>query len=252
MSISEHFLLAALREKMRIQGLNYSQLSERCNVPVSSLKRQLHNPSLGIDKINLYASHLNSDLYELVILAKELQHTNAGMISDKNNVIFTKYPYLYDFLYKLNSLGWTLEQIQAQHSLSDASVSFYLRALEMMGYLTIIEGKKYKLKSQSRFITLENSPLDRLFAERFKQYQDSHSIRPSVCVARIRLTDEQKTRLEYNLYDQIIAFNSQNQENKNAELRNILLSFVPGKAIELSDGLEEVDGQLLKEISKML
>lgn len=250
-SISEQYLLAALREKMKNQGLNYPQLAERCQVPVSSLKRQLHNNALGIDKITLYASFLNTDLIQLATLAKKLQHRDTGAISSTNNQIFTQFPYLYDFIYKLNSLGYSVEDLQEKYQLSDQSITLYLRALEMMGYLTIVEQTKVKLHPVKRFITIENSPLDRLFAKRFMAYQNAKTVRPNVCTSRFKLTHEQILQVEESLYDQCVAFHNQNSENDKAEMKNIMLSIVEGQAIEMSDDMPEIGGDVLQQISKM-
>ncbi|TOM91246.1 transcriptional regulator, partial [Vibrio parahaemolyticus] len=54
MNVGPKFLLAALRQKIKDEGLCYSSLSEKSGIPLSSIKRQLHNPSLGLDKILLY------------------------------------------------------------------------------------------------------------------------------------------------------------------------------------------------------
>ena len=251
MSISEHYLLAALREKMKNEGLNFAQLAERCQVPVSSLKRQLHNPSLGIDKITLYASFLNTDVIQIATLAKKLQHRDTEAISSTNNQIFTQFPYLYDFIYKLNSLGFSVEELQQQYQLSDQSINLYLRALEMMGYLTIVEQTKVKIHPTNRFITVENSPLDLLFAERFMVYQNSKTVRPNVCTSRINLTREQVLQIEESLYDQCVAFHNQNSENDKAEMKNVMLSIVRGQAIEMSDEMPELTGEVLKQISQI-
>ncbi|TOM49817.1 transcriptional regulator, partial [Vibrio parahaemolyticus] len=51
MNVGPKFLLAALRQKIKDEGLCYSSLSEKSGIPLSSIKRHLHNPSLGLDKI---------------------------------------------------------------------------------------------------------------------------------------------------------------------------------------------------------
>ncbi|MEJ2765388.1 transcriptional regulator [Photobacterium sp. MCCC 1A19761] len=251
MNISADYLLAALRETLKEKGISYAQLSEYCAVPVSSLKRQFHNPSLGIDKITFYAGYLDTDLVQLSNLAAKLQQQDIKAISPQNNRIFAQYPHLYDFIYLLVSLQWSVEEIQDHYQLSDQSIIHYLRALEMMGYLETIEKTNIKLNAQKRFINEEDSPLDRLFVKRFKANQEKHPIRPAICMARINLTDEQITKLETQLYEQLTAFHLQNQRNSHACLKNVMLSFVPGEAIRLSDTLPEVDGRLLKAVCQL-
>lgn len=251
MTVSAQYLLAALRETLKVRNISYAQLSEYCSVPVSSLKRQFHNPSLGIDKITFYASYLDTDLVKLSELANRIQQRDIKAISPNNNAIFAKHPYLYDFIYLLTSLGWSVEDIQTHFTLSEQSIIHYLRALEMMGYVETIEKTRVKLNPQKRFITEENSPLDKLFVARFKASQDRHQQRPAICMARIKLTDEQIRKMEGQLYEQLVNFHTQNQQNPDATLKNVMLSFVPGEAIRLSDTLPEVDGELLREVLRL-
>ncbi len=72
MNVGPKFLLAALRQKIKEEGLCYNSLSEKSGIPLSSIKRHLHNPALGLDKVLVYLNHLNTDLIELATLANEL------------------------------------------------------------------------------------------------------------------------------------------------------------------------------------
>ena len=65
MHIGPEFLLAAIRQKIKNERLCYGELSDKTGVPLSTIKRHLHNPALGLDKILMYTNHLNSDLMEL-------------------------------------------------------------------------------------------------------------------------------------------------------------------------------------------
>ncbi|NOH81025.1 transcriptional regulator [Vibrio sp. RE86] len=249
MSISEQYLLKALRETMKQQDLNFSQLSQRCGVPVSSLKRQFHNPSLGIDKITFYANFLNTDIVEIALLAKRFQHQDVRNISTENNEIFSQHPYIFDFAYMLISLKMSVSEIQNKHGLSDASITIYLRVLEMMGYIEVIDHHDIKKLRHSRFYIKEGSALDKLFVKRFKEHQEASRPRPNMYLSRYRLTNQQVEQVETNLYDQINTLHTQNIENQLAPERNIMMSVAEGKVITLADELPEIDGTLLREVS---
>ncbi|MBL4831415.1 MAG: hypothetical protein JKY55_16210 [Aliivibrio sp.] len=236
---------------MKTQNISFTQMSENCQVPVSSLKRQFHNTSLGIDKISYYCTFLNTDILQLSVVAKKLQHFNTKAIPENNNITFAQFPFLYDFIYMLSSLKYSVEKIQKKHDLSDQSISHYLRALEIMGYLKIIEKKRIQLKPSVRFITTENTPLDTLFVERFKNHQDKYSIRPNVCIAQVKLTEEQIVQLESNLYDQFITFHNQNLVREDVEFRNVCLSIVPGLDVKLSEEMPALEGNILQEVTAL-
>lgn len=236
---------------MKTQNISFTQLSENCQVPVSSLKRQFHNTSLGIDKISYYCTFLNTDILQLAVIAKKLQHFDTEAIPENNNITFAQFPFLYDFIYMLSSLKYSVEKIQKKHDLSDQSISHYLRALEIMGYLKIIENKRVQLQPSVRFITKEGTPLDTLFVERFKEHQEMHSTRPNVCVAQVKLTEEQIVQLESNLYDQFITFHNQNLALEDAEFRNVCLSIVPGLDVKLSEEMPALEGNILQEVTAL-
>lgn len=83
MHIGPEFLLAAIRQKIRDEGLCYSALSDKTGVPLSTIKRHLHNPALGLDKILMYTTHLNTNLVELSTLAIQIQRDNEQFLSDE-------------------------------------------------------------------------------------------------------------------------------------------------------------------------
>ena len=91
MHIGPEFLLAAIRQKIKNEGLCYSELSDKTGVPLSTIKRHLHNPSLGLDKILMYTNHLNSDLMELTQLAVQIQRDNEQFLSDEQNALFVEH-----------------------------------------------------------------------------------------------------------------------------------------------------------------
>ncbi len=59
MNNSATYLLAALREKIKEKGVCYSDLCRGNSL--STIKRQLHNTSLGLDKILVRDSFVDTD-----------------------------------------------------------------------------------------------------------------------------------------------------------------------------------------------
>lgn len=91
MNNSATYLLAALREKIKEKGICYAELSIGTGIPLSTIKRQLHNTALGLDKILYYASHLDTDLVELSQRGRQLQLENEQFITDVNSDIFHQF-----------------------------------------------------------------------------------------------------------------------------------------------------------------
>ncbi|MGF1692285.1 transcriptional regulator [Photobacterium kagoshimensis] len=250
MNNSATYLLAALREKIKEKGICYADLSIGTGIPLSTIKRQLHNTALGLDKILLYASHLDTDLVELSKRGRQLQHENEQFITDVNSEIFHQFPFLFDFLYLLRRNEWTLEEITQKYTLSSTSITLYLRALEMMDYIVLKGEHQFQFKDKGRFIFEEGSKLDTLFAERFRKESFSHKIRPPICIGRIAITEEQEEKLATEVYNKLIEFDVQNKTGEtNRTLKNVLMTFTPGNQIFLSDTIPNVDGELLKAIS---
>ncbi|MFN1581691.1 helix-turn-helix domain-containing protein [Vibrio rotiferianus] len=250
MNNSATYLLAALREKIKEKGICYSDLSAGMGIPLSTIKRQLHNTSLGLDKILSFATHLDTDLVELSMRAKQLQQENEQFITEINSEIFNQYPYLFDFLYLLRRKEWSLQDILSKYQLTHTSLTLYLRALEMMGYIELKGDDQYRFKDQGRFIFEEGSKLDTLFAKRFRDEVFSHDVRPPICMGRIAITEEQEEKLANEVYNKLIEFDVQNKSGEGSKrLRNVLMTYTPGKQIFLSDTIPNIDGELLKVIS---
>ncbi|MCG6311438.1 transcriptional regulator [Vibrio alginolyticus] len=236
MNVGPKFLLAALRQKIKEEGLCYNSLSEKSGIPLSSIKRHLHNPALGLDKVLIYLNYLNTDLIELATLANELQHQNEQMLTDEESALFVEHPYLLDFIYMLTSRDIKPQEIAQTYGLSDTSLRFYLRIAEILGYVENF-GDGLFYRSGRRFIMEEGTALDTLFKERFQQDSLSHDINPGVCIGRIRLTEEQKVQIEDELCNKLAKLNAVNTSNNDGELTNILMRCTPGAQIFFADDL---------------
>ncbi|MDG2626933.1 transcriptional regulator [Vibrio parahaemolyticus] len=250
MNVGPKFLLAALRQKIKEEGLCYNSLSEKSGIPLSSIKRHLHNPALGLDKVLIYLNYLNTDLIELATLANELQHQNEQMLTDEESALFVEHPYLLDFIYMLTSRDIKPQEIAQTYGLSDTSLRFYLRIAEILGYVENF-GDGLFYRSGRRFIMEEGTALDTLFKERFQQDSLSHDINPGVCIGRIRLTEEQKVQIEDELCNKLAKLNAVNTSNNEGELTNILMRCTPGAQIFFADVLPNIDGSLLKHVAQL-
>ncbi len=248
MHLGPEFLLAAIRQKIKDEGLCYSELSEKTGIPLSTIKRQLHNPSLGLDTILLYTTHLNTDLQGLSGIAMQIQRDNEQFLSDEQNALFVEHPYLLDFIYLVTSCNKTPEEIAEEYQLSDTSVRFYLSIAEVLGYIENL-GDKIFYRSGRRFIMEEGTALDTLFKKRFEQVSMADETLSQVCHARVRLTAEQRLQLEKEVDQKIGEMHAAKSANGTGELTNVLLRNIPGQQIFFSDGIPEIDGKLLKEVS---
>lgn len=251
MNVGPKFLLAALRKKIKDEGVCYSFLSEKSGIPLSSIKRHLHNPSLGLDKILVYLNYLNTDLIELANLANQLQHKNEQILTEDQSALFLEHPHLLDFIYMVTSRNLDPQDIAKTYQLSENSLRFYLRIAEMLGYVEDY-GDELIYRSGRRFLMEEGSELDSLFRERFQNESLSHEINPGICVGRIRLTNEQRQQLEEEVYNKLVKFNAINTPNDDGELTNVLMRCTPGAQIFLSDGLPDIDGNLLKQVAQFI
>ncbi|MFM2587814.1 transcriptional regulator [Vibrio sp. TBV020] len=248
MHIGPEFLLAAIRLKIKDEGLCYSALSEKTGIPLSTIKRHLHNPSLGLDKILIYTNHLNTDLKELSEIAIQIQRDNEQFLSDEQNELFVEYPYLLDFIYLVTSCNMPPEDVAKEYQLSDTSLRFYLSIAEVLGYIENL-GDKVFYRSGRRFIMEEGTALDTLFKRRFEQVSMADQTLSQVCHARVRLTAEQRLKLEQEIDQKIGEMHAANCANGTGELTNVLFRNIPGQQIFFSDGLPEIDGELLKTVS---
>ncbi|MFA1575960.1 hypothetical protein [Vibrio cyclitrophicus] len=248
MHIGPEFLLAAIRLKIKEKGLCYSALSEKTGIPLSTIKRHLHNPSLGLDKILIYTNHLNTDLKELSEIAIQIQRDNEQFLSGEQNALFVEHPYLLDFIYLITSCNLTPEEVAEKYQLSDTSLRFYLSIAEVLGYIENL-GDEVFYRSGRRFIIEEGTALDTLFKRRFEHVSMADPTLSQVCHARVRLTPEQRLKLEQEVDQKIGEMHAANCANNIGELTNVLFRNTSGQQIFFSDGLPEINGELLKQVS---
>ncbi|MDN3612075.1 transcriptional regulator [Vibrio ostreicida] len=248
MHIGADFLLAALRLKIKSEGLCYSQISERAGVPLSTVKRHLHNPALGLDKVLMYAHQLNSDLIELTQIAIQIQRDNEQFLSDEQNALFAEHPYLLDFIYLITSRNQTPDDIAEHYQLNEHSLRFYLSIGEILGYWEM-HGNKVMYHSGKRFIMEDGSALDKLFKSRFEKISMADPRLSQVCQARVRLTKEQQQKLEQEIDHAVSEMHAVNCANQMGEQTNVLLRMTSGQQIYFSDGLPQINGELLKQIA---
>ncbi|KLV09528.1 transcriptional regulator [Photobacterium aquae] len=250
MNHSATYLLAALREKIKEKGIGYSDLSLKMGIPLSTIKRKLHNTALGLDKILLYASYLDTDLVELSMRGKQLQQESEQVITGLNGEIFYRYPHLFDFLNLLRINDSSLDEIAQAYQLNQTSVTLYLRALEMLGYLVLKGDRQYQFTGKGRFVFDQGSPLEILFANRFMHDAFSQDVNMPICIDRISITEEQEEKLLAEVHNKLLEFDIKNKSSETTpRLRNVLMTFTPGNQVFLSKTIHNIDSELLKEIS---
>ncbi|KMV28789.1 transcriptional regulator [Photobacterium swingsii] len=251
MYIGPEFILAAIRKKIKKEGLCYTVLSQKTGIPLSTVKRHLHSSSLGLDKVLLYASHLNTDLVELSNTARKLQKKNEYFLKGEESKFFAQHPYLLDFIYMITSGNQHPDEVAKRYQLSTESLRLYLVIAETLGYIEI-HGREIASQSNRRFIIEEGSVLDNLFKQRFLHESISDDVPSAICQGRVLMTPEQKQQLEEKIDSRISEIHAANMENQQGELVNVLVRFTPGKQIFFSDGLIEIDKELLKQASRVV
>ena len=72
-----------------------------------------------------------------------------------------------------------------------------------------------------------------------------------VCQARVRLTSEQRLKLEQEIDQKVSEMHAANCVNETGELTNVLFRNTPGQQIFFSDELPQITGELLKQVSAL-
>ncbi|MCG7495551.1 helix-turn-helix transcriptional regulator [Vibrio sp. Of7-15] len=248
MSLCASLLLNALRVKLKENDLTYNELSNKVNVPVSTLKRHFHSHSIGIDKLLEYASVLNTNLEELSQLAREIHNKEEGLDGATNDYIFYEHPYLYDFFYEIRVMERPIPDVAKEYDLTEQSVYVYLRALEMMGILAMKPDGKVNFLTPPYYSFHEGSSLDELFTQKLKEEVFRYDKRPEIGMSRVCLTNEQIEQISESVYEKVQQFHFQNKDSKNdKEMRkNVLLNVTDGHYLKLSDGIKNIEPSILK------
>ncbi len=249
------YLLMALRHTIKEEGITYSTLAKQLGVPLSSLKRHLHNTSIPLEKLLTYCFGAGINLSELHQSALKLQFKNENFFNEIQDDVFFEFPQLYDFYRELRHRENELSIMQKEYDLSDACTYLYLRALEILGLIQLGEANRFSFIGPYHYQMSSSSKLSMQYLKSLKMQiledQDSAKI---IC-GRMYVTDEQLEAIETKLNEEILHVHNENMERRRTEkehLRNLMFFETKYKKVLFSNGIGPLPNNVLEHVKNMV
>ncbi|MBD1557236.1 helix-turn-helix domain-containing protein [Vibrio sp. S9_S30] len=249
------YLLMALRQTIKDEGITYNTLAQQLGVPLSSLKRHLHNPSIPLEKLLTYCVGAGINLSELHQVALKLQFKNENFFNEIQDDVFFEFPQLYDFYRELRHRENELHIMQEEYGLDDACIYLYLRALEILGLIQLGESNRFSFIGPYHYQMSSTSKLSRQYLKNLKQQALEAKDAAKVICGRMYLSDEQLEAIETKLNEEILRTHNENMEHGRTEpqhLRNMMFFETKYKKILFSDGIGPLPNDVLNRVKNMI
>ncbi|MDQ8202262.1 helix-turn-helix transcriptional regulator [Pelagicoccus sp. SDUM812003] len=136
-------LLSALKGLFKERGLGYSELAERLEVSLPTMKRLLNKSNLPLDRMLELCRIAGVELSEVISRA-EAQRPRHALFTEEQDRLFAERPEFMGFFLRLVEEGKTPLEIERQAGISRLSTERYLIGLERVGLLERLEGLRCK------------------------------------------------------------------------------------------------------------
>jgi transcriptional regulator with XRE-family HTH domain len=136
--------LALVKQQVKQRKLNYHYISERLNVSVLTIKRQLNGEDIAMSKLLALCNACEVKFVDiwLEVENRKVQHTEFSKDQDR---AFYQNPHLLRYFIELCLNKQSAEALQKEWGLSSASTHVYLRKLEQLALITLSEQNKATL-----------------------------------------------------------------------------------------------------------
>jgi transcriptional regulator with XRE-family HTH domain len=145
-------LMLALKKVLKGKGKTYADAANVLGLSESSVKRIFSAKDGPVGKIEGLCDWLGVSFKDLSDLAFEDSQEDYVLTSEQEEV-FLKYPHLFLFFAEIVEFGKSVEEVQAEHGLSDISMTRYLSILDRIKLIELLPGNKIKINIPG-FITV--------------------------------------------------------------------------------------------------
>ena len=138
-------LLAALKALLRERQIAYSDIAERMELSLPTVKRMLNKTSLPLDRLLALCRIAEIELSTLMARV-EVEQPRHCFISEEQDRFFAERPEFLTYLILLVESGLGPSEIEQTRCISRRSGEAYLRKLEELGFLEREPGFRVRLK----------------------------------------------------------------------------------------------------------
>lgn len=165
----------ALRMAMKSKGLTYRDIAQKVDVSEQTIKRLFREKDCTLSRLTQICEAIDISVYDLLNYAKH--HTEQQTQLTRDQEVFLKnQPGHFVFLFLL-TLKFSIDDIQQNYALSDASVYRYLRNLDQLGLIALAPENKCRLLIEGHLLMKLHGPLHemiKIFNGQFLEYVIDH------------------------------------------------------------------------------
>jgi transcriptional regulator with XRE-family HTH domain len=150
-------LVAALKAELRAAGMTYADLARELGMAESSIKRIFARADMPLTRLDAVLAALKMDFDELARRMLQTQPPRRELTLAQEHAVVRDRKLL---LVAISALSqWTLEQIVATYTLSEAECVRHLVQLDRLGVIELRPLNRYRLKVDKTFRWRSDGPV---------------------------------------------------------------------------------------------
>jgi len=156
-------LIAVLKSELKSAQMTYADLATKLRMSESSVKRMFARGDMPLTRIDAICGALKIDFAELARRVADEQPLLAELTAAQEKAVVGDKKLLLVAICVLSQ--WTLEQIIAHYTLSEAETIKYLVQLDRIGIIELRPLNRYRLKLAKTFRWRPHGPVMNFFRE---------------------------------------------------------------------------------------
>ncbi|HJV63786.1 MAG TPA: helix-turn-helix transcriptional regulator [Albitalea sp.] len=154
-------LVAALKAELKAAGITYAELAGQLGMSESSIKRVFTKADMPLSRIDEVLRVLKMDFAELARKIADAQPLSRELTLAQEKAVVADRKLLLLAICCLSH--WTIEQMVATYTLSEAQCIAYLAALDRLGIIELRPLNRYRLKVAKGFRWRPHGPVMEYF-----------------------------------------------------------------------------------------
>ena len=156
-------LVHALKAELKAAGITYAELAPRLGMAESSIKRIFAKGDMPLSRVDELCRILKIDFADLARKVADAQPLRRELTLDQEKAVIADRRLLLMAICCLSQ--WTLDQILATYTLTEAQGVQYLAQLDRLGIIELRPLNRYRLKLAKTFRWRPHGPVMDFFRE---------------------------------------------------------------------------------------
>ena len=162
-----HELVSALKAELKAAGITYADLAAQLGMAESSVKRIFAKADMPLSRVDAVLRVLKLDFAELARKVADAQPLRRELTLEQETAVVADRKLLLLAICCVSQ--WTIEQMVATYSITEAECVRHLLRLDRLGIIELRPLNRYRLKIAKGFRWRPNGPVTQFFREHVVQ-----------------------------------------------------------------------------------